>query len=303
MPADMLTSWTNRFLKHLEHERRLSPRTVENYHRDLLKIQQYCTDRHIDHWPALDIHHVRALVAGLHRQGLHGRTIARLLSALRSLFRYLLREGEVTHNPAEGVSAPKAKRPLPKVLDVDQVDRLLDIRGKEPLTLRDRAMMELMYSSGLRLAELAGLNLNDVDLRDALVTVTGKGSKTRVLPVGKQALASINDWLRVREGLARPDESALFTNRNGGRLARRSIEARMRQWGLRQGLDAKVHPHRLRHSFASHMLESSQDLRAVQELLGHADIGTTQIYTHLDFQHLAQVYDSAHPRAKRKRRS
>jgi len=303
MATDILSTWTDRFLKHLEHERRLSPRTVENYHRDLQRIQQYCADRHIHHWPQLDIHQVRALVASLHRQGLHGRTIARLLSALRSLFRYLLREGEVTHNPAEGVSAPKAKRPLPKVLDVDQVNRLLDIRGKEPLTLRDRAMMELMYSSGLRLAELAGLDLNDVDLRDGLVTVTGKGNKTRVLPVGKQALESINEWLRVREGLARPDETALFTNRNGGRLARRSIEARMRQWGLRQGLDATVHPHRLRHSFASHMLESSQDLRAVQELLGHADIGTTQIYTHLDFQHLAQVYDAAHPRAKRKRRS
>jgi len=303
MPADILTSWTHRFLKHLEHERRLSARTVENYQRDLQRISLYCADRQINSWSELDIHQVRALVATLHRQGLHGRSIARLLSALRSLFRYLLREGEVTHNPAEGVSAPKAKRPLPKVLDVDQVSRLLDIRGKEPLTLRDRAMMELMYSSGLRLAELAGLDLNDVDLRDALVTVTGKGNKTRVLPVGKQALNSIDDWLRVREDLAKPDETALFINRNGGRLARRSIEARMRQWGLRQGLDAKVHPHRLRHSFASHMLESSQDLRAVQELLGHADIGTTQIYTHLDFQHLAQVYDSAHPRAKRKRRS
>lgn len=294
--------WTECFLQHLQHERRLSPLTVKNYRRDLTQVQNYCTERKLSDWNQLDIHQVRALVAHLHRQGLHGRSIARLLSAVRSLFRFLLREGQVTHNPAEGVSSPKAKRPLPKVLDVDQISRLLDIKGTKPLELRDRALMELMYSSGLRLAELVGLNLNDLDRRDALVTVTGKGNKTRVLPVGRLALQAIDAWLAARASIADINETALFTNRNGSRLSARSIQTRLRQWGLKQGLDAKVHPHRLRHSFASHMLESSQDLRAVQELLGHADIGTTQIYTHLDFQHLAQVYDTAHPRAKRKRR-
>ncbi len=294
--------WTESFLQHLQHERRLSPLTVKNYRRDLAQVQQYCSDRKLSDWNQLDVHQVRALVAHLHRKGLHGRTIARLLSAVRSLFRFLLREGQVTHNPAEGVSSPKAKRPLPKVLDVDQISRLLDIKGSEPLQLRDRALMELMYSSGLRLAELTNLNINDLDRRDALVTVTGKGNKTRVLPVGRLALQALDTWLSARTSIAGVNETALFTNRNGSRLSARSVQTRLRQWGLKQGLDAKVHPHRLRHSFASHMLESSQDLRAVQELLGHADIGTTQIYTHLDFQHLAQVYDTAHPRAKRKRR-
>ncbi len=182
------------------------------------------------------------------------------------------------------------------------MSRLLDIKGEEPLTLRDRALMELMYSSGLRLSELVGLDINDLDQRDALVTVIGKGNKSRVLPVGRLALQAIKVWLKTRVAMADIDETALFVSRNGNRLSARAIEARLRQWGLKQGLDAKVHPHRLRHSFASHMLESSQDLRAVQELLGHADIGTTQIYTHLDFQHLAQVYDTAHPRAKRRKR-
>jgi len=294
--------WTQRFLQHLQHERRLSERTVKNYRRDLVRVQTFCNDRKLLEWNQLDVHGVRALVAHLHRQGLHGRSIARLLSALRSLFRFLLREDHVTHNPAEGVSAPKSERPLPKVLDVDQMSRLLDIKAKDPLSLRDRALMELMYSSGLRLSELVGLDLNDLDQRDALVTVIGKGNKSRVLPVGRLALQAIDAWLKARVAMADTDETALFVSRNGNRLSARAIEARLRQWGLKQGLDAKVHPHRLRHSFASHMLESSQDLRAVQELLGHADIGTTQIYTHLDFQHLAQVYDTAHPRAKRRKR-
>lgn len=289
------------FLNHLTHERRLSPRTVSSYRRDLERVSSFCDNQHIEQWRQLDIHQVRSLVAQCHRKGLHGRSIARLLSALRSLFRYLLRENLVSHNPAEGVSAPKSKRPLPKVLDVDQVARLLDIRSKDPLARRDRAMMELMYSSGLRLSEMVGLNLNDIDYRDASLIVTGKGNKQRILPVGRMAIQALQDWLTARTGLAKPEEPALFVSRNGGRLSGRAIEARMRQWGQRQGLDAKVHPHRLRHSFASHMLESSGDLRAVQELLGHADIATTQIYTHLDFQHLAQVYDKAHPRAKRRR--
>ncbi|WP_126452126.1 tyrosine recombinase XerC [Sulfuriflexus mobilis] len=295
------TDWLTKFFSHLELERRLSPQTVINYRRDLRRVCAFCEARHIQHWPQLDIHQVRALVAQLHREGLHGRSIARLLSSLRSLFRYLLREEQVTHNPAEGVSAPKVKRSLPKVLDADQVNRLLEIKAKDPLSIRDRAIMELMYSSGLRLSELAGLDLNDIDYADALVRVTGKGAKTRVLPVGRLAIKALKDWLGRRDGLAKADEQALFVSRNGTRLSGRGIEQRMQQWGLKQGLDVRVHPHRLRHSFASHLLESSGDLRAVQELLGHADIGTTQIYTHLDFQHLAKVYDAAHPRAKRKR--
>lgn len=294
--------WAQQFLQHLQYERRLSKQTVKNYQRDLNCVQAYCHDRKLSEWNQLDVHFVRALVAHLHRQGLHGRSIARLLSALRSLFKFLLRENQVTHNPAEGVSAPKAERPLPKVLDVDQMSRLLDIKDTDPLSLRDRAIMELMYSSGLRLSELVGLDINDLDQRDALITVTGKGNKNRVLPVGRLALQATRAWLKARIGLAATEEAALFVSRNGGRLSARAVEARLRQWGLKQGLDAKVHPHRLRHSFASHMLESSQNLRAVQELLGHADIGTTQIYTHLDFQHLAQVYDTAHPRAKRRKR-
>ena len=295
--------WTTRFLQHLQHERRLSPRTIENYQRDLIRVQSYCDAHGITQWNHLDTHRIRALVAQLHRQGLHGRSIARLLSALRSLFGYLLREGHVSHNPATGIRAPKTDRPLPKVLDVDQMSRLLAIKSDDPLALRDRALMELMYSSGLRLSEIATLNCNDIDMQDALVTVTGKGNKRRLLPVGKVALNAIKSWLNTRPDLAKPDNNALFVSRNGTRLAPRSIEARLQQWGLKQGLEATIHPHRLRHSFASHLLESSQDLRAVQELLGHADIGTTQIYTHLDFQHLAQVYDTAHPRAKRRRRS
>lgn len=294
---------TQAFLQHLQNERRLSPRTISSYQRDLARAQSYFLGRKLSAWDQVNVHQMRALVAHLHRQGLHGRSIARLLSALRSLFRFLLREEHVTYNPAEGVSAPKSDRPLPKVLDADQMSRLLDIKDKDPLSLRDRGLMELMYSSGLRLSELVSLDLNDLDLRDALVTVTGKANKTRILPVGRLAIQAIQTWLKERPSLAVVDETALFVSRNGTRLSARAVEARLRQWGLKQGLDAKVHPHRLRHSFASHMLESSQDLRAVQELLGHADIATTQIYTHLDFQHLAQVYDTAHPRAKRRKRS
>jgi len=248
----------------------------------------------------MDVHTVRKLVARLHRQGLKGNSIARLLSSLRSLFNYLLREGEARLNPAEGVPAPKSTRSLPKALDVDQVNHLLNFDDNTPLGSRDRAMFELLYSSGLRLSELVGLDVNDIDYRDSLVRVTGKGSKQRVVPVGRMAIHASQAWLRHREAMADVGETALFVNRHGKRLSARSVQQRLDRCGLRQGLNSRVHPHRLRHSFASHMLESSGDLRAVQELLGHADISTTQIYTHLDFQHLAKVYDAAHPRARRK---
>lgn len=298
--ADNKAEWIERFINHLQHERHLSPQTIKNYRRDLERAAIFFTTRDITQWDQLDVHGVRALVAKLHRQGLKGNSIARQLSSLRSLYNYLLREHVVTANPAEGVPAPKTPRTLPKALDVDQVSHLLNFDDKTPLGSRDRAMFELLYSSGLRLAELVGLDVNDIDYRDSLVTVTGKGSKQRVIPVGRMAIDATQRWLRHREAMANVDETALFVNNRGKRLSGRSVEQRLDKRGLSQGLNSRVHPHRLRHSFASHMLESSGDLRAVQELLGHADIGTTQIYTHLDFQHLAKVYDAAHPRARKK---
>jgi len=298
--ADNKAEWIEKFLNHLQHERHLSPQTITNYQRDLARVVNFCNECNVNQWGELDVHGVRALVAKLHRQGLKGNTIARLLSAVRSLYNYMLREHAVKLNPAEGVPAPKTTRSLPKTLDVDQVSHLLNFDDKTPLGSRDRAMFELLYSSGLRLAELVGLDVNDIDYRDSLVTVTGKGSKQRVIPVGRMAIEATQKWLRHREAMANIEETALFVNNRGKRLSHRSVQQRLDKRGLRQGMDSRVHPHRLRHSFASHMLESSGDLRAVQELLGHADIGTTQIYTHLDFQHLAKVYDSAHPRARKK---
>lgn len=225
----------------------------------------------------------------------------RSLSALRTFFRFLLREGLVKANPAQGISAPKADKALPATLDVDQVAQLLNAPASSPLERRDHAILELFYSSGLRLAELANLRLTDVDMRDATVRVTGKGNKTRVIPVGKAALASLQQWLATRSTLATAEEQALFVNQRGKHLSVRQIQERVKAWAKRRGLPVHVHPHMLRHSFASHVLESSGDLRAVQELLGHADIATTQVYTHVNFQQLAQVYDKAHPRARKKR--
>ena len=297
----------DKFLEHLKYERRLSPRTLESYRRDLSKVHVFCASRGIVEWRALDSHGVRALVAASHRDGLQASSIARMLSALRSFFSFLIREGLAAHNPAQGVQAPKKTRPLPKVLDVDQMSALLNIDADTDLAVRDVAMMELMYSSGLRLAELIGVNLTDIDLDEAMLRVTGKGNKTRDLPVGRHAVKALRAWLQRRANLRRPhaeacDDQALFLSKHGKRLSRRQYQQRLKLWGLKQGLEGAVHPHRLRHSFASHLLESSGDLRAVQELLGHSDIATTQIYTHLDYQHLAQIYDSAHPRAKKRSR-
>lgn len=288
------------FFDYLKNERRLSPLTQQHYRRDLQKVMRYCRQQEINDWHQLDVHHVRALVAQLHRRGLGGRSLQRLLSSLRALFNYLMREGVVKKNPVVGVSAPKNARKLPRVLDVDQMGHLLAIDERDPLALRDRAMMELIYSSGLRLAELAGLDLGDIDQRDAVVRVTGKGSKTRIVPIGSHALAALQRWLRCRAEFVVAGNMALFVGKSGRRLGHRAIQLRLREWAIKRGLPESLHPHMLRHSFASHMLESSGDLRAVQELLGHADISTTQIYTHLDFQHLARVYDQAHPRAKKR---
>ncbi len=288
------------FLDYLHYERRLSPRTLNAYHRDLGDFLGWLSEHGHTDRARIDSQHVRSYAASRHRQGLSPKSLQRHLSALRAWFRFLMREGLVKVNPADGVRAPKAPRHLPHTLDADQIGHLMDLPGDAPLDRRDRAIMELFYSSGLRLAELVALDVIDMRSSDGLLQVTGKGNKTRRVPVGRFAREAVERWLAVRGQLAANAETALFVSQRGTRLSARAIEARLRQRALEQGMPRHVHPHMLRHSFASHLLESSGDLRAVQELLGHADISTTQVYTHLDFQHLAQVYDQAHPRARRK---
>ncbi len=292
--------WVGRYISHLRDERRMSNHTVVNYRRDLFKVVEFCRSKSVPDWGELPPAYVRAYASWRHRNGMGGRSIARELSVLRSFYRYLERENVVRSNPTIGVHAPKSGRTLPKVLDVDQIERLLKIDPTDGLTSRDVAIMELLYSSGLRLAELVNLNVGDVDLRDASVRVLGKGSKTRVVPVGRKALQAVRDWLGRRATWVVGDEPAMFVGKQGRRMSARAVQVRLRSWGLKTGLNSALHPHKLRHSFASHLLESSGNLRAVQELLGHSDISTTQVYTHLDFQHLAKVYDQAHPRARRK---
>ncbi|HEX7030474.1 MAG TPA: tyrosine recombinase XerC [Gammaproteobacteria bacterium] len=295
--------WTSRFFNHLSKERRVSPHTVSNYQRDLRALIAWCAERGFDDWATITHPDMRMFAASLHRRGLAPKSIARHLAATRSFFRYLMRENVLPGNPAVDVTPPKAKKPLPSTLDPDLLARLLLIKGDDPVTRRDHAMLELFYSSGLRLAELCSLDRVDaaVMIREHEVRVTGKGEKTRIVPVGRQARDAIEKWMAVRGELAAENETALFVGTRGGRIAPRAVQQRVAYWARKQGIGQHVHPHMLRHSFASHLLESSGNLRAVQELLGHADISTTQIYTHLDFQHLAQVYDSAHPRAKKKR--
>lgn len=288
-------------MQHLRDERRLSPLTCKHYRRDLEQLDRFREQQELMHWREVDSQHVRAFIAGRHRAGLSGRSIQRLLSAVRTFYAYLIREGEADHDPAADVSAPKSPSKLPEVLDVDAMAALLDVDGDDPLLARDRALYELIYSSGLRLAETEQLNLADLDLQQGLVRVLGKGNKTRIVPVGRYARKALQHWLQQRSAMTAQDQPALFVSRHGNRLSMRSIQARLTRLGQLQGLGRSVNPHMLRHSFASHLLESSGDLRAVQELLGHADIGTTQIYTHLDFQHLAKVYDAAHPRARRRK--
>jgi integrase/recombinase XerC len=288
------------FLQYLCHERRMSPHTVANYARDLQAFDQYRRTRRLGEWDVLDVAQVRGFAASQHQRGLSGRSIARGLSAVRSFYRYLLRENRARHNPALGVSAPKSPKRLPKTLTAGQAARLVEFEPQTPTEWRDRALLELLYSSGLRLAEAVGLNLPDLDLTDETVRVTGKGGKTRIVPVGAPARAALRHWLALRAALVKNGEQALFVNERGKRMNGRRIEEVVKRWAQRRGIEVPVHPHMLRHSFASHVLESSGDLRAVQELLGHANLSTTQIYTHLDFQHLAKVYDQAHPRARRK---
>jgi integrase/recombinase XerC len=300
LPEELATPLAG-FMRHLQSEKRHSARTCENYQRDLQRLALWLHQAsELSCWSEVSVHHVRRYVAHLSKSGLGGRSIARHLSSLRRFYQFLLREGLARDNPALDIRAPKSGRRLPKVADVDQVNQLLDVKPDDPLEVRDLAMFELMYSSGLRLAELAGLDLVSLDLDGREVRVLGKGNKERILPVGGKAVSALRQWLSCRAAIAAEGEPAVFVSQRGDRLSRRSIQARLARWGILQGADQRLHPHLLRHSFASHMLESSGDLRAVQELLGHADIATTQVYTHLDFQHLARVYDQSHPRARRR---
>ena len=325
--------WVARFRRHLSAERRLSAHTDSSYARDLAALVKFCDRARLGDWSELDTQHVRAFAAHAHAGGLAPRSIQRRLSAVRSFYAFLLREApaaalaagsaaarrraRLTRNPAHDVRAPKAMRRLPHTLDADQMARLLEFRTEDSLSARDKAAMELLYSSGLRLSELVSLDLPAIDLEDRTVRVVGKGGKSRVVPIGRHAIDALRVWLAERSALlggardrpAGEDRAAaehgvirspVFIGRSGNRLTARAVQRRVGLWARRQGLSVHVHPHMFRHSFATHLLESSGELRGVQELLGHADIATTQIYTHLDFQHLARIYDATHPRARRK---
>ena len=281
----------------------MSGHTVAAYRHDLRTLADFGAKRRIGAWGALDHQHLRTFAAALHGAGLSPRSIQRRLSAARTFFEFLMREGHCTRNPARDVRAPKSKKRLPATLDADQMGRLLAFRVDDSLSARDKAIMELFYSSGLRLTELTSLNLAAVDFADRTVRVLGKGNKTRIVPVGRQAVDALKRWLKERAALAKTGVDSLFVGQGGRPLSVRAVQLRVGAWGRRQGIGVHIHPHMFRHSFATHLLESSGDLRGVQELLGHADIGTTQIYTHLDFQHLATVYEAAHPRARRRQRS
>lgn len=290
----------NNFLVYVENERGLSPRTLVAYQRDLDSFVRFLESDSISEPGQVTQHHVRAFVAHQHRKGLGGKSLQRLLSAIRSLYRWMLREGIAEHNPALSVRAPKSPRHLPATLDADSIGQLLDIPCDTTIAKRDKAIMELFYSSGLRLSELASLRWEQLDLSSGMVTVTGKGNRTRMVPVGRVASDALLEWRKVRGEFASFEQPGVFVSQRGNPISTRTIQTRIRHWARHQGIPQNIYPHLLRHSFASHMLESSGDLRAVQELLGHADISTTQVYTHLDFQHLAKVYDNAHPRAKKK---
>jgi integrase/recombinase XerC len=290
----------NQFLDSQRHERQLSANTIGAYARDLAVLESWRKERRYNTWSQFSQADIRDIAATAFRRGQAAVSIQRLLSSIRNFFKYLIREGVLETNPAQDVRAPQKPRRLPRSLDVDEVSHLLNIPGTDPLAKRDRAILELFYSSGLRLSELANLDLHDLDLAEGSVRVTGKGNKQREAPVGRMARQALSEWLGARIELLKGDEPAIFISKRGERLSTRSIQARIDYRARQAGLPRHVHPHMLRHSFASHMLEASGDLRAVQELLGHADISTTQIYTHLNFDHLARVYDDAHPRARKK---
>lgn len=286
------------FLAHLEVERRMSAHTLDAYRRDLAALSDWAGKQGVAELPTLQTEQLRAFIAAEHRRGLAPKSLQRRLSACRSFYQWLLKHGRIAANPAAAIRAPKAPRKLPQVLDADEAKALIEVPTDVPLGLRDRALLELFYSSGLRLSELCALRWRDLDAASGLVTVLGKGSKQRHVPVGSHARAALDAW---RTETRAADDAPVFPGRGGAPISQRAVQIRIKQLAQRQGMFKRVHPHMLRHSFASHVLESSGDLRGVQELLGHADIATTQIYTHLDFQHLAKVYDAAHPRAKRKK--
>jgi integrase/recombinase XerC len=310
--------WIERFASHLTNERRMSGHTIAAYRRDLELLAAFCEGRSIAGWSGLAHADVRTFAALGHASGAGARSIQRRLSAVRTFYEFLLREGHCALNPARGVQAPKTKKRLPDALDADQMARLLDFRADDTLSTRDKAIMELFYSSGLRLAELVSLDLHSLDLKDRTLRVAGKGGKSRVVPIGRFAVDALRAWLTERAAWVRgvdshdspagrrakavAGEQPVFVGRTGRRLTPRAVQLRVGLWARRRGLGVHLHPHMFRHSFATHLLESSGNLRGVQELLGHTDIGTTQIYTHLDFQHLAKVYDASHPRARRVRR-
>jgi integrase/recombinase XerC len=297
VPAGESHALVESYLTHIEKERRLSSHTIDSYQRDILLLLRLAESTSLED---IRTHHIRRIVARLHAKGLGGRSLGRALSAWRGFFSFLIRDHGFAHNPCVGVRAPKTAKKLPDALSPEEMSRLVDLPAGDAFSVRDRAMFELFYSSGLRLSELTALSPADIDFEDATVRVLGKGGKTRVVPVGRFALRYIRDWLRERGAIAKGEQSALFLNHRGRPIGPRTVQQRLKMWANKQGISQHVHPHMLRHSFASHVLQSSGDLRAVQEMLGHASISSTQIYTHLDWQHLAKTYDATHPRAKRK---
>lgn len=288
----------DQYLDYLHVERGLSAHTLLNYRRDIVAL----LTQHTGTLESIQSTDIRRAIANLHSQGLAGRSIARMLSSWRGFFQYLVMHNGFAANPVVGLRAPKSPKPLPNTLSIEHTQQLIEIPGTDPIALRDKAILELFYSSGLRLSELVGLDLERLDLTEGLVTVIGKGNKTRMVPLGSHARIALQAWLTQRPAWLKknPQEPAVFISQLGRRMHGRSVELRLKHWSLKQGLHQHVHPHMLRHSFASHVLQSSGDLRAVQEMLGHANISTTQVYTHLDYQHLTKVYDAAHPRARKK---
>ncbi|HSI37803.1 MAG TPA: tyrosine recombinase XerC [Methylotenera sp.] len=292
-------SYLDDYLQHLTFERGLSALTCQNYARDIKLLESLAADTSLDN---LQNTQIRRFIATLHGRGLGGKSIARALSAWRGYYDYLIHHKGFTQNPIMGLRAPKTAKTLPQALSTDQAVKFVDIQGDGLLEQRDHAILELFYSSGLRLSELVNLDIDMLDFSEGTVTVTGKGNKTRIIPVGSHAINAIKIWLERRAMIVISDKNpkAVFVTQQGRRITPRAVQYRMKEWAIKQGINADMHPHMLRHSFATHVLQSSQDLRAVQEMLGHANISTTQVYTHLDFQHLATIYDKAHPRAKKK---
>ena len=287
------------YLDYVKFEKRLSPLTVKNYHRDIELLLKNFPKKLLSEFSINDI---RGGISMLHSKGLNSKSLSRMLSAWRGLFDFLNQRFDFTHNPTLGVSAPKDKKNLPQTLSIDQIMKLVNINDTSFIGIRDHAIIELFYSSGLRLSELINLKIQDINFEDGTVSLLGKGDKSRIVPAGRKAIAAIKKWVALRNTIKNINEkdSILFLSKVGKCLTARAIQYRLKIWAIKQGIPENIHPHLLRHSFATHILQSSQDLRAVQELLGHANISTTQIYTHLDFQHLSKIYDQSHPRAKKK---